>query len=218
MLERNTLPSEENPNAGLLQIQDQAPITPFQVWWVQQQSGLSDESLYELQRRNIDVFLETSITAALKKPGQALEVDCLVLDVSHVEAQAFSLIDQVRAWAHVERKMPPSIIVLSESLDQATLRRIFRKQVDDLLPSPVNGDEIAEAVVRGAGITRLRSHMLPESYLDTAIQINRYFARHDVKASLGEDLPEGNYAEVIKAVEKNADLPVSTYPVVLLRA
>ncbi|MBK1673592.1 hypothetical protein CKO35_09785 [Ectothiorhodospira shaposhnikovii] len=186
---------------------DYGSIPPITVWLVGKQVYFNQDLQLELQRRNIICIKNVSFDSALTRAYLHLISDCVLLDMRDSESKAFELIDTIRSQALKDRQIPPTLIAMSPGADQASLKRIFMKQVDDFLLSSAAIDDVVRALVRGAALNRMRKKTLSGDLVHAAENVSQDLTHLDLKQQLKEVLSDCNYTEVVKAFEKKPYLP-----------
>ncbi|MCG5498529.1 hypothetical protein LRB11_13350 [Ectothiorhodospira haloalkaliphila] len=168
------------------------------------------DALGLLRERGVQVWRDTDPAKAREKIEARMGADCILIDTTHEEAECFRLIDAVRYAARLRGRVPPAIVGMTGATDLAALKRLFSKDVDDLLLRPPGSAVLVEAVMRGAALTRVRRKLVSSDAIEWLSHINRRMEDMDLRENLKDVVPERNLAQVLRAFEERDTSPQLT--------
>lgn len=183
------------------------PVAHLECWMVAAGEFLEPDVPDILCKRGIRLWQESDPAVALQQVEARVGVDCILVDTTHDEAEAFRFIDAVRYAARLRGWVPPAIIGVTGATDLGALKRLFIKDVDDLLPRPPGSGMLVEAVMRGAALTRVRREFWTPDAIERLSHINRRMEGIDLKEHLKYVVPGKNLALMLRAFEEQDTSP-----------
>ncbi|MCG5512766.1 response regulator [Ectothiorhodospira shaposhnikovii] len=178
----------------------------LRVLIVEDEQGISQELISDLERRGVESVPVESSEQALLLLHDGFRPDCILIDLMMPEGDGFWLVDHVRRFYTHHGWLIPALVVMTGSVEQAFIRGIFRKKVDDFLLKPADMAGFRDVVLRGCALTRLRMQLLRQGIPGCQPSISAQEARSILQSLV----PEENLEEVIQALYREGVLPPVT--------
>ncbi|MBK1673580.1 hypothetical protein CKO35_09725 [Ectothiorhodospira shaposhnikovii] len=204
---------QEDKHCTMLTSQDSSAVAakaPLRVLVVDDEIGIRQEVISDLQRRGIDSLSADSPDEALSLFSSGVDPDCMLIDLMMPKRDGFLLIDDIRRFCQERQRVPPAMIAMTGEVSQDFIRRIFRKKVDDFLLKPVTMADLREAILRAAALTRLRRRLFDERLGAQIDSSSGQISSGEAKELLATLVPAGNLEEICNAICEEGVLPPVT--------